>query len=211
MEYLRVRNWEEFQHYKDRNPPWIKLHRALLDNYEFCSLKDSQKAHLVLIWILASQNDGLVPNDRAFLEKKLSCIGLDLSVFVQAGFLIVEQFASNALAGDKQSATVTARLEEKRREEEIRKLAESVLDHLNKAASRNFRSADGTLKHIVKRLKDGATVEQCISVIDLKVSKWLHDPKMSDYLRPATLFAEENFENYLGEIPAGGAVKKDWE
>jgi len=27
---LRVKNWGKFQHYKDRNPPWIKLHRGLL-------------------------------------------------------------------------------------------------------------------------------------------------------------------------------------
>ena len=30
-----VKNWDEFQHYKDRNPPWIKLHNHLLDDYEF--------------------------------------------------------------------------------------------------------------------------------------------------------------------------------
>lgn len=28
--HFKVRNWEQFQHYKDRNPPWIKLHFALL-------------------------------------------------------------------------------------------------------------------------------------------------------------------------------------
>ena len=32
---LTVRNWSDFQHYKDRSPPWIRLHRDLLDNYEF--------------------------------------------------------------------------------------------------------------------------------------------------------------------------------
>jgi hypothetical protein len=32
VRYLRVKNWSEFQHYKDRNPPWIKLHRTLLDH-----------------------------------------------------------------------------------------------------------------------------------------------------------------------------------
>lgn len=119
MEYLRIKNWEEFQHYKDRNPPWIKLHRALLDNYEFCSLQDSHKAHLVMIWIHASQNNGLVPNDKKFLEQKLSCKGIDLSVFIKSGFLIVEQVASVLLADCKQVATESVCLEEKRREEDI--------------------------------------------------------------------------------------------
>lgn len=118
MQYLKIKNWEEFQHYKDRNPPWIKLHRALLDNYEFCSLEDAQKAHLMLIWIHASQNDGMVPNDSRFLERKLSCSGLDLSVFIEAGFLTVEQDASNALAERKQDAPMSVRLEETEAETE---------------------------------------------------------------------------------------------
>ena len=35
---LRILNWEKFQHYKVRRPPWIKLHHSLLDDYAFhCS------------------------------------------------------------------------------------------------------------------------------------------------------------------------------
>jgi DNA-binding NarL/FixJ family response regulator len=30
-----VKNFERFQHYKDRSPPWIKLYNELLDDYEF--------------------------------------------------------------------------------------------------------------------------------------------------------------------------------
>jgi hypothetical protein len=119
MEYLRVKNWEEFQHYKDRNPPWIKLHRALLDNYDFCKLADETKAHLMLIWIHASQNDGLVPHDSAFLENKLSCREIDLEVLIEKGFLLVEDDASDMLAPCLQDDTKSVRLEEKRREEKI--------------------------------------------------------------------------------------------
>jgi hypothetical protein len=65
MNYLRVKNWTEFQHYKDRNPPWIKLHRTLLDDYEFSRLQDASKAHLMLIWLFASQKDGLFLTTRS--------------------------------------------------------------------------------------------------------------------------------------------------
>lgn len=105
MRYLTVKNWGEFQHYKDRNPPWIKLHRALLDDYEFSRLQDASKAHLMLIWLFASQRDGKVPNDPAFLKEKL---GLqkepNLQLFIDQGLLIPEQVASNTLADSKQSA-----------------------------------------------------------------------------------------------------------
>ena len=30
---LHIKNWGEFQHYKKRNPPWIKLHKKLLDDF----------------------------------------------------------------------------------------------------------------------------------------------------------------------------------
>ncbi len=99
MDYLTVKNWFEFQHYKDRNPPWIKLHRALLDDYEFSCLQDASKVHLVLIWLLASQSDGRIPNDPKFLQHKLSLKSPpDLQALITTGFLIVEQYASNLLA-----------------------------------------------------------------------------------------------------------------
>lgn len=103
--YLRVKNWGEFQHYKDRNPPWIKLHRTLLDDYEFARLQDASKSHLILIWLFASQKNGCIPNDPAFLKKKL---GLEkepnLQLFIEQGLLIQEQSASDALAPCEQVA-----------------------------------------------------------------------------------------------------------
>lgn len=121
MEYLRVKKWEEFQHYKDRSPPWIKLHRSVLDDYEFCRLRDASKAHLMLIWVLASQSEGRIPADPKFLQAKL---GLDeqpdLKVLVDQGFLIPEHDASNTLQEPEQSASKTlvlARSREERREE----------------------------------------------------------------------------------------------
>ncbi len=27
----RIKNWDKFQHFKNRRPPWIKLHREILD------------------------------------------------------------------------------------------------------------------------------------------------------------------------------------
>lgn len=105
MLYLRVKNWAEFQHYKDRNPPWIKLHRTLLDDYEFERLQDASKAHLMLIWLFASQKDGLVPNDPAFLKKKLGLKSEpNLKLFIDQKLLIPEQDASDVLADRKQVA-----------------------------------------------------------------------------------------------------------
>ena len=129
---LTIRHWCEFQQYKDRNPPWIKLHRAVLDDYEFAQLPDATKAHLVLIWIFASHGAGRVPADPDFLQRKL---GLEkkpnLQLLIEQGFLIPEQCASEKIPPSEQfnsepqaeclhdasNALVLARSREKRREE----------------------------------------------------------------------------------------------
>ncbi|MFC0131402.1 hypothetical protein CR105_03030 [Massilia eurypsychrophila] len=98
MKFLTIKNWDTFQHYGKRNPPWIKLHRALLDDYVFCGLPDIAKAHLVLIWLYASQHNGRVPYDAAFLERKLSCENVELGELIAAGFLIPPQGASEVPA-----------------------------------------------------------------------------------------------------------------
>jgi hypothetical protein len=89
MRYLRVKNWETYQHYKDRSPPWIKLHRALLDDYEFSQLPDAAKAHLLLIGLLASHNDGRVPADPQHIAGKIGARDLpDLDLLERSGWLI---------------------------------------------------------------------------------------------------------------------------
>lgn len=88
MKFLTIKNWKDFQHYKKRNPPWIKLHRAILDDYMFCSLPDAAKGHLVLVWAYASQNNGVIPHDAPFLERKLSVTDLNLDLLIEHGFLL---------------------------------------------------------------------------------------------------------------------------
>lgn len=58
---LTPKNWNSFQHYKDRAPAWIKLHKALLDDYEFSCLPVASKALAPLLWLLASEyEDGKI-------------------------------------------------------------------------------------------------------------------------------------------------------
>lgn len=97
MNFYSIKNWKDFQHYGKRNPPWIKLHRALIDDYEFCTLPDIAKGHLMLLWLYASQNNGRVPADAPFLENKLTIRNLDFEVLITHGFLTPE---GNAGKGD---------------------------------------------------------------------------------------------------------------
>lgn len=67
---LRPKNWERFQHYKQRCPPWIKVYRTLLDDRDFMCLPVASKALAMMLWLLASEHaEGViegVPADWAF-------------------------------------------------------------------------------------------------------------------------------------------------
>ena len=57
---LQRKNWAVFQHYKDRCPPWIKLHRDLLNDRAFMRLPIASKAIAPMLWLLASESkDGV--------------------------------------------------------------------------------------------------------------------------------------------------------
>jgi len=57
---LKPKNWAVFQHYKDRCPPWIKLHRDLLNDRVYMRLPIASKAIAPMLWLLASESkDGI--------------------------------------------------------------------------------------------------------------------------------------------------------
>ena len=115
MEYFSVKNMDRYQHYTDRCPPWIKLHRSIFDDYEFSCLQDASKLQLILIFLLASQMDNRVPADPTWLKQKLGVKGtITLKPLFDNGFLVMEQVDSNALADCKQNGGT-----EKRRGEDI--------------------------------------------------------------------------------------------
>lgn len=59
---LRPRNWKEFQHYKDRRPPWIRLYHRLLDDPDLWEMPAEDYRHLTMIWLIASEHqDGDLP------------------------------------------------------------------------------------------------------------------------------------------------------
>jgi uncharacterized phage protein (TIGR02220 family) len=92
-------------------------------------------------------------------------------------------------------------------------IAKQVLEHLNEMAGRAYQPVDSSLKLIRARLKEGATPEDCIAVIDAKTREWLEDPKMNQYLRPETLFNATKFAGYVGQLgadpPTGSTLPRE--
>jgi uncharacterized phage protein (TIGR02220 family) len=78
--------------------------------------------------------------------------------------------------------------------------AQRVLDHFNLVTESSY-GRGGKQKTVMGfingRLADMYSAEDLILVTEYATAKWLKDPKMSDYLRPKTLFGPENFGEYF--------------
>lgn len=55
---LTPKNWKSFQHYKERAPSWIKLHKGLMTDFEFVRLPVASRALAPVLWLLASEYEG---------------------------------------------------------------------------------------------------------------------------------------------------------
>lgn len=100
---IAPKNWRDFQHYKDRNPPWIRLHKGLLDNYEFQCLPVASRALAPMLWLLASDHiDGIIDADVKRLAFRLRMDAAELSQalkpLIDAGFFELAEGASGVLA-----------------------------------------------------------------------------------------------------------------
>jgi len=54
---MRIKNWEKFQHFKDRRPPWIKLYRDILDDFDWFNLDPAASKTLIMLWLIASEDN----------------------------------------------------------------------------------------------------------------------------------------------------------
>ena len=85
-----------------------------------------------------------------------------------------------------------------------------IVDYLNQKARKKFKATTDKTKRLIKaRFNEGFGVADFKQVVDNQTQAWLHDSKMSKYLRPETLFGPK-FESYLNARPAkqqqGGGI-----
>ncbi len=134
---LRAKNWGEFQHYKDRDPPWIKLHKRLLDDRKFHALPDASRALAPMVWLLCSESkDGTIKDAVQEIGFRLRMtekrVDEALKPLIDAGFFQVEQDDSAALAPCEHDATQRQSRDRDREEEE-----DAAFDLFLKAAKKH--------------------------------------------------------------------------
>jgi len=125
---LIPKNWAVFQHYKDRNPPWIKLHRETLNDRTYMTLPLASKALAPLMWLLASESKNGVFNGsvddlmfRLHITKKEYEDGV--KPLIDKGFF---EIASGVLADCQQDARPETETERETKKETKKEAAIAV-------------------------------------------------------------------------------------
>ena len=111
MATYKIKNWHKFQHFKDRRPPWIKLHREILDQRDIMAISGDAFRFLVCLWLIASEDDekqGSLPSveDIAFRLRLTVSKTSDLLKQVDI-FLISEGYHVDAPETETETETET--------------------------------------------------------------------------------------------------------
>lgn len=114
---FRIRNWRRFQHYKDRNPPWIKLHVETLSSEDWVTVDDASKLLAVVCMIIAAKNDGLVPNNPKYV-RRVAYLNTDpdFGPLISCGFLEITQADASTMLATARPEEETYKTEEERRD-----------------------------------------------------------------------------------------------
>jgi len=112
---LKIRNWRRYQHYTNRNPPWIKLHGDLLTSRDWVSASDSERVLAIACMLIAAKtgdDDGTFDADPEYLQRAAYLNTLpDLKPLINRGFLEVVQADASKTLADASKTLADARIE----------------------------------------------------------------------------------------------------
>ncbi len=171
QKFIRIVNWDRFQHYKDRNPPWIKLHRELLTSRTWATSDDASRVLAIALMMLAAATGNKIPLDPtyirrvAYLNQDPDLSGLLATEFIE----IVDNSgcASTSLA-DASKPHINARPETET-ETEQKKKTPSRSDEREPSDSRHSK-----LRELIRKWQHGTDVpEQWDGRSGKALSDWL--------------------------------------
>ncbi len=161
--YLQVADFDKTQMYKDRNPIWIKLHCAILDDYEFSALPDQTKFHALGLMILAARLNNKFPDDERWLRLKIGANSeINLKVLLEIRFLEVFREAKTAAKN-----TNNARKSNKTKGEFVKQ--SEKLCELEQNRTEENRSEENTPQQSA-HAENGADAENRVVVCDFSKS-----------------------------------------
>lgn len=142
---MRIKNWDKFQHYKKRNPPWVKLHVSMLTSPDWVMLDDASRLLALVCLMVASKFDGEIPASAspayfkrvAYLDKLPN-----FKPLIDCGFLIETQ----ADASICEQVQATARPETEQSRAEADTSPRSIPTESPKAATGKYAFESGVIR-----------------------------------------------------------------
>lgn len=191
----RIKDWSKFQHFKDRNPPWVKLYRDILDDPDWHELDGESAKILTMLWLIASEDEthtGTLPDDRKLsfrLRIKESQLKQTLNKLshwlIQDDIsLISEQYQNDAPETEKRRDRV----------ESPEGVSDSIFkDYLEVRKSKKAKWTETALHGLQREsMKAGITLQDAMRICvernwtSLK-AEWLKDQKQNDSFRGVIL------------------------
>lgn len=139
-QFFRIVSWAKYQHYKDRAPPWIKLHRELLTSRMWVELDDAGRVLAIASMMLAAATDNRIPAEPRYL-KRVAYLDYDpeLQPLIDCGFIeIIDENSESASTMLAHASTLQADAspEERRGEKRRDTTANAVVTTLAQKAPR---------------------------------------------------------------------------
>lgn len=215
MQEITVKNWEKFQHYKNRKPPWIKLYRELLDNVEWRALSPFAGKLLIEIWLLVSESEepGKIASDSKAIawrlrypENKVPEIDAALQELDEQGFITL---ASEMLATCKQDAIPERERETEESSSKSPTKNEEIFEKIWKAYP-DKSGKSNALKAFLKHVSSGTDPKEVWAGLQ-RYKKQVEHKRANgfptlNYQNGATWFNQKGWESEynLPEVPAKG-------
>lgn len=194
----KIKNWDRFQHYKDRSPAWIKLHYEVLTSPDWVMLDDASKLLAVVIMLLASRSGGEIEGNERYIQKAANLDKkVDLKPLIDCGFLIMLADASTVQANDTRGEE---RREEENREEESaenKKINETAFDEFWKLYPKDRAGSKEKAKAAYLKALTRATKEEINGAVEKYrtssevtrgyakgAAAWLNDDRWTSDYRP---------------------------
>ena len=210
MEYLKVKNWERFQHFKKGKPPWIKLYRDLLGSYQFMNLSETDRWCLVGLWILAAETNNSIPCDPKWLQIRLTLYHRPkIDLLVSQGFIEKTSIQTNFTKIE----TETEVEEEKDNppivplKGDVEKIPfKEIIDDLNARSGGKYKyTSESTQRQVRARWNEGHRLDDFRTAHRNVVEGW-NGTSMEQFIRPSTIYRASKFEGYVAHVPTVGAV-----
>ena len=212
--YIQLwRKFTEWEWYEDINTKVLFLHMLLCANHGtryWHGVKIEKGQFVTSLQKLANETGLSVQNVRTAIQNLLSTHEITKCTTSKYTIITInnwcdyqgtntkanKQLTSNQQATNKQLTTNNNDNNDNNEKNNI--LAKLVIDYLNQKTGRSFRYSQQSLKHIIARLNDGYTLQDCKKVVDVKCHDWKRNIDMNKYLNPETLFGNK-FEKYLNQ------------